>query len=328
MRRSTRLAGLALAGLAAAMVRGSFRRDIDAVQAGVGRNLVRHTGGAPSVEYLEVGKGPPVLVVHGIWGGFDQGIASAGHALDRYHRIFVSRFGYLGSEMPPGATVDMQADSYADLLDGLAIPKVAVIAYSAGSPSAIQFAIRHPDRVKALILVSPAAPGPVDVTLPPRWLAEIAFRSDFLFWLTTRFGFGFLERMMGVPKTLPLRERDRRFVRELGAGILPVSRRYRGALFDTYRSNAAVQEARIEDIEAPVLVVAAKDDPLALFENSRGLARRIRDAELHVVPDGGHLLLGHTRDVDSRIQAFLGEVFGDAESGQEGERKRLPVQTY
>jgi pimeloyl-ACP methyl ester carboxylesterase len=46
------------------------------------------------------------------------------------------------------------------LLDRLDIAEVAVIGAPAVSTSALQFAIRHPHWVRALILVSPNVPGP------------------------------------------------------------------------------------------------------------------------------------------------------------------------
>lgn len=324
IRRLAVLVGTAAIGLLAARLARAFRRDLGLLHAKVDRDPVRRSRTVPAVEYLDIGSGPPVLVVHGIWGGFDQGVINAGHALDRFRRIFVSRFGYLGSDLPLAATVGMQADAFARLLDELDLDRVAVVAHSAGSTSAIEFAIRHPDRVSALVLVSPAAPGPVEVELPPRWLAEILFRSDFLFWLLVRFASPLIERMMGVPKGYKVAATDRPLLRELAASVLPVSRRYRGALFDMFESNPAVQSAQIEKIAVPVLVVAAKDDPLALYENSRNLVDRIRGAELHLVEAGGHVLLGHTAEIEDRIAAFLAAATGGQPSRARRPRRPKP----
>lgn len=46
--------------------------------------------------------------------------------------IAPSRFGYLGSTMPAGATVAAQADVYAALLDELGIDRLDVLAISSG----------------------------------------------------------------------------------------------------------------------------------------------------------------------------------------------------
>jgi pimeloyl-ACP methyl ester carboxylesterase len=46
--------------------------------------------------------------------------------------IAPSRFGYLGSSLPAGATPADQADAYAVLLDALGIERTAVVGCSTG----------------------------------------------------------------------------------------------------------------------------------------------------------------------------------------------------
>lgn len=86
-----------------------------------------------SIEYVRVGDGYPLLVLHGTMGGFDAGLQLAQPSIDaRYQVISVSRFSYLRSPMPDAADVDMQADLYACLLDALGIHEVAVLTTSGG----------------------------------------------------------------------------------------------------------------------------------------------------------------------------------------------------
>jgi pimeloyl-ACP methyl ester carboxylesterase len=63
-----------------------------------------------------------------------------------------SRFGYFGSSLPDGATPAGQADAYALLLGHLGVGRVVVLGFSAGGGSLLEFGLRHPDRVIALIL--------------------------------------------------------------------------------------------------------------------------------------------------------------------------------
>jgi hypothetical protein len=52
-----------------------------------------------------VGEGVTVLVSHGIVGGFDQAIQTGEHLLDADAQLIgVSRFGYLGSNLPEDPT--------------------------------------------------------------------------------------------------------------------------------------------------------------------------------------------------------------------------------
>lgn len=64
------------------------------------------------LEYASRGKGPPVLVVHGAGGGFDQGLLfSKAFGGGGYRWIAPSRFGCLGSPLPEDASTAAQADA-------------------------------------------------------------------------------------------------------------------------------------------------------------------------------------------------------------------------
>jgi 2-hydroxy-6-oxonona-2,4-dienedioate hydrolase len=79
-----------------------------------------------------------VLVVHGIFGGFDQGSVTAqGNLGNGFRCIVPSRFGYVRTPLPDTASPATQADAYACLLDVLGIERTAVMGASAGATSAI-----------------------------------------------------------------------------------------------------------------------------------------------------------------------------------------------
>jgi pimeloyl-ACP methyl ester carboxylesterase len=285
-----------------------FLREIPAarerLQNGGGRVIDTACG---PLEYAAFGEGAPVLVVHGIFGGYDQGLVIArGNVGEGFRCIAPSRFGYLGTPLPEGASPARQADAFACLLDALGIEKAAIIGTSAGGTSAIQFALRHPDRCSALVLFSSNAPGETKADLPPERLARVAFRSDFIFWLmTTVFGSS-LKSIMGVPEKFKLTPEYEADIAEVTQTILPVKPRSAGALFDMFVSNPDINGGYpLEEITAPVLIVSAVDDPLALYRNAQALAAAIPGAQLVTIDSGGHMLLGHTEQVRAEIRAFL-----------------------
>lgn len=107
------------------------------------------------LEYQMLGSGPVVLVLHGSPGGYDGGLSFAQVlGLDNCTLLSVSRPGYLRTPLSSGPSPEDQADLYAAALDALAIPQVVVAALSGGGPSGLQFALRHPDRCRALTLFS------------------------------------------------------------------------------------------------------------------------------------------------------------------------------
>lgn len=61
----------------------------------------------------------------------------------------------------------------------------------------------------------------------------------------------------------------------------------------------------LEEITAPVLLINAMDDPLALYDNARAMAERIPGARLVTVESGGHMLLGHGERIRVEIREFL-----------------------
>ncbi|MFK5647926.1 alpha/beta fold hydrolase [Ornithinimicrobium sp. LYQ121] len=61
--------------------------------------------------------------------------------------------------MPAQATVALQADTHAALLDAQGIDRAAVLAGSAGTTSALALAVRHPDRVAGLACSPPTRPA-------------------------------------------------------------------------------------------------------------------------------------------------------------------------
>lgn len=271
------------------------------------------------IEYAEAGNpnGPPVLVIHGAGGGYDQGLDIAASVTNEFRVIAVSRFGYLRTPLPQDASPQAQADAHAALLDALHIPRCAVFGVSAGGPSTMQLALRYPDRVSAMVLMVAAAYAPpaTDGTPPKRMsaigaaLMNLALRSDFLFWLALRFAPRAMTRMiLGTPPELVAQAdtAERARVNTVLDHILPVSSRRLGLL-----NEAAVVPTlpryELERVQAPTLLIAAQDDLYGMFTPMQYSAEHIPDARFIGFPTGGHMLVGHQEQVSAEILGFLRE---------------------
>jgi pimeloyl-ACP methyl ester carboxylesterase len=246
-------------------------------------------------------------VVHGIFGGFDAGLRLARLLVpDGFRSIVPSRFGYLGSTLPPNPSPALQADAFAALLDLLGVTSAAVIGVSAGATSALQLALRHPQRVAALLLVSHNVPGPHHDHPPlPRPLGRLVWGSDLLMWCVLRFMTRAILNLMGVPKGLPLTQADRAVIQgELN--LLPVSQRIDGIIFDAFASNPDINRGYpYQDITAPTLVIHAKDDPGPPYQAAVAVAAKIPGARLVTVERGGHLRLGNHPEPQAEVDALL-----------------------
>ena len=133
--------------------RWTARHDAELLQ---GSQVVATAKG--EIEVAVVDEGLPILQLHGSPGGYDQALGRNKVRPDRtvgVKTIAVSRPGFLRTPLTSGRTHEEQADLYAALLTTLGVPRVIVQGASGGSYSAIQLALRHPDRVSALILDAP-----------------------------------------------------------------------------------------------------------------------------------------------------------------------------
>ncbi|WP_167784652.1 alpha/beta fold hydrolase [Ramlibacter rhizophilus] len=315
MRKATAvlLAG-ALVGTAA-LVGAAFIRDMREAERRIAGRSEVIASSFGQLEYAVAGQGPDLLMVHGTGGGFDQGLAFTEELSRRGHRVIApSRFGYLRSDFPDAPSSERQADAFAELLDRLDVGRVAVAGGSAGALSALQFALRHPQRCSALILIVPAAnvrgTDPVQMTALQAFLVRLLAGSDLLFWIGLELRRDAMIRTLlatqpSLVRAAPIEEQQR--VQRILRGILPVSRRTRGMLND---ASLAGRPARIafSRITVPTLVISAQDDLFGTASTARDIAAAVPGARLVVYPSGGHVWVGRDASLWSEVARFLQEA--------------------
>lgn len=304
-----------LLALAVGLIWWRFEADIAAARLRVsqGSTLIDTPCGA--IEYQEAGAGVPLLAIHGSGGGFDQGMAFAAPLASKGVRVIaMSRFGYLRSAMPADASAAAQADAFVCLMDALHLPSAAVMGGSAGAQSALQMAIRHPDRVSALVLLVPlvwkpptsaSSAAPMAPWVEATMMAVIG--SDFLFWSALHLArTQMMETVVATPpavlKTAGPTEQAR--IAAMLDHILPVSARAAGLRSDTVASKTLTSDA-LEKITAPTLVISARDDLYGTFAGAEYTASQITGARFVGFDTGGHTWVGHNDEVMAAILALL-----------------------
>ncbi|MEW9920915.1 alpha/beta fold hydrolase [Marimonas sp. MJW-29] len=303
--------GLALAS--AGYATGAFREARKQAQGRLlGRSSAIDTGLGP-LEYAVAGDGPPLMMIHGTGGGFDQGLLFAAKIRERGFRIIApSRFGYLGSAFPADASPPQQADILVALLDHLGIDRLPVLGGSAGALTAAEFALRHPGRCSHLGLLVPAANltnrDPVEFT----WLQRLAVRavlgSDFWFWSLLRLTPAQLMRTLLAtdPALLDtVSTEEQRRAQAILEQLFPISRKINGLQNDGHWAGAPSPTA-YERIAVPTLIVSCEDDLFGTAGTARLLADRIPGAELMIFPSGGHIWLGRDDTVADLVKGFVG----------------------
>jgi pimeloyl-ACP methyl ester carboxylesterase len=269
---------------------------------------------AGQVEYAARGEGPAVLIVHGTLGGYDESLAIAPPLVEAGFKVIApSRFGYLRTPPASNMSPEAQADQFAALLDELKIADVAVLGASGGGPSALQFALRHPERCRALVMMCTVSsrdiPDPRQDS-PIAGLMASAMRSDFLMWLAVN---AIIKGQPLLSNIAPEARQDeiagnplgREMFRATIYSLFPVSLRQVGLDNDLVQM-WSLADLPLEQIAAPTLVLHGTADPLVPLAQAKHTASKIPDARLITVEGGDHTFFAsHYDQVWPEVVAFL-----------------------
>lgn len=248
-----------------------------------------------SLRVMRSGEGAPVLLIMGL-GGCIESWEPLRLGLTGYELLLVDHPG-MGQSSVPSAPIPMSglASIYADLLTALGHDEVDVLGYSFGGTVAQQLAHQHPGRVKRLVLAATACGwGGVPLTLsamaasasPMRYYSR-AYRESVAPYL-------YAGRTGREPSRL-----DSQVHRPSLQGLM-----WQLAAYSAWTSLPWLHQ-----LTQPTLVMGGEEDPMAPAANSVLLARRIPDAQLYIVPRGGHLFLfDETPTVLPMITGFLREA--------------------
>ncbi|MGE3171186.1 MAG: alpha/beta fold hydrolase [Planctomycetota bacterium] len=105
------------------------------------------------------GTGPDVVLLHGLgdssltWHRIEEPLRAAGHRVTVLDALGAGR-----SDKPDGPyAIEAHVDRLARACDALGIERATLVGNSLGGSVALRFAMRFPDRVRALVLISPGA---------------------------------------------------------------------------------------------------------------------------------------------------------------------------
>jgi len=117
------------------------------------------TDGPVRLFAVEAGEGPALVFLHGGLASHQAVLPLAAPLTDKYRVITPDLRGSGRSWSSESLTFNRLADDILHLLDHLAVEKAFIGGISSGSGTAVRFALRHPERIRGLIVVSPAYGG-------------------------------------------------------------------------------------------------------------------------------------------------------------------------
>jgi pimeloyl-ACP methyl ester carboxylesterase len=227
------------------------------------------------------GSGPDVVLLAGLTDPVEAWIFQLEGLSDRYRlTAFDNRSAGRSPEMPDGFTVADMVDDVAGLMHTLGIQSAHVMGFSGGSANAQELALRHPELVRSLVLMSTWARADAymrSVLKAWKWLPFVApseremLEAFFLYIYTARaHEEGMVDQIIEEALAFPHPQSPDGFVRQLAAW----------APHDTYD--------RLPTIGVPTLVLAGEEDVVTPARLGRVVAERIPGAEFRVMPGEAH----------------------------------------
>ncbi len=253
------------------------------------------------VEFARHGDAPYVLIFHGTPQGHNASFIGEPLEAEGFGTITPSRPGYLRTPIETGRTFADQADAAVALLDELGIDHVAAYGLSGGGPSSIEFAARHPDRTRGLILE--VAISQTYAPEMPAWTVAL-FMNPIMFWLQGQLLRHaprlVVSQFVSMESTLGAADRKRITADVVGnpekLDLLhklvdgPSFGALRAGFDNDMRHFAETDPLPLDQVQCPTLVVHGTHDGDVPYKHAQDAAQQIPGAELFTVEKGWHLL--------------------------------------
>jgi pimeloyl-ACP methyl ester carboxylesterase len=248
------------------------------------------------------GEGPDVLLLAGLGDPVEAWQFQLDRLADRYHLIAFDNRGVGRSPMPEAPlAVGTMADDAAAMLRALAVSAAHVAGFSGGSAIAQELALRHPELVRSLVLVSTWARPDTYFrsTLESwRWMAEAApseraFLEAFYVWVYTPRAHedGTVRRIVDEVLAFPYKQSVEALQRQIDAFLA----------HDT--------ADRLSGITAPTLVLAGGLELICPPRYGRVVAEGIPGSRFEVLPDEAHQPFQEVpEEFNARVDAFWRQV--------------------
>jgi pimeloyl-ACP methyl ester carboxylesterase len=265
--------------------------------------------------YEEHGSGDPLLCIMGFATDSTGWLLQVPAFAERYRTIVFDNRGVGRSDKPTTAyTIHEMADDAAGLLDHLGIARAHVLGVSMGGMIAQELVLRHPTRVRGLVLAA-TFPEPDAATEEQRTVLFTQMGGTITESGEMKIDFTAMNPMMFFQHLLPLVfnpsfiQTELPKLMQLFSGALQYGFSFEAILGQLQAVMSHKATDRLAGITTPTLVLTGDADRLISPANSQVLARTIPGAKLVTIPGGSHAFNIETPDLFNRaVLDFLATV--------------------
>ena len=260
------------------------------------------TSKATELYMVRRGQGPDILLIAGLTDPAEAWELQLEGLADRYSVTAYDNRGTGRVPLPDGPlSVESMAEDAVGVLDAQEIAAAHVAGFSGGSRVAQELALRYPERVKSLVLMSTwARPDAYSAAMERYWNwlvdhapSERAMLEAFFLWVYTARAHedGTVEQIIDEALAFPHPQPPEAFKAQLAA-------------FMGYENLP-----RLPEIGAPTLVLAGDEDIIAPPRHGRMVADAIPGARFEVMPGEAHQPFQESPDAfNARVDAFWTEI--------------------
>jgi len=247
------------------------------------------------IHYLDIGAGPPIVLVHGLGGQLRNfTYALAGHLAAHHRLLIIDRpgSGYSTWTKPTDWSLRAQARVVSQFIAALGLNSPLLVGHSLGGAISLALAIEHPEAVSGLALLAPLTQPNTEVS---DIFKALAIKS------------GLVRRLIANTLATPLSRRNRvatglvvfgpelpprDFDQQGGSALAARPSSFFAASSELVNLNAelAGMVARYPGLSLPVGILYGRDDQiLSPALQGEATASQIPDCQMKVMP-GGHMI--------------------------------------
>jgi pimeloyl-ACP methyl ester carboxylesterase len=230
--------------------------------------------------WRELGHGMPVIFLHGAWNDSSQWVSVMESMSDNFHCFALDLLGCGESDIPNvHYCVDLQVECLAELLEALKLEKVYLVGHSLGGWIAASYALKYPEQVEGLVLLSPegvAIEGQDKKWQKMQWLLD-----------SPKLLFKILRSLLPVMKILGLHTKLEQSLQRRNK-LLQHSTACQ-LLFNRPKPEIAAEclQDRLHLLEKPVLILQGGKDTADALAKSDTYNQFLPKAELKIIPQAG-----------------------------------------